>query len=150
MRCCSVACDIVSGTQSAIQLVARLKRVLRGSAPTAPVAPSQSRDTHPVELNAEDRKVLDFVLENQLSMCAYNNLVTGSNRIHQRSDDSAAAERSDSDNSTWTPWRGNARTQLSRKMSCLRRRRTCLDGTNYSAHQTSAVSRRTASSGDGS
>ena len=95
MRCCSVACDIVGGTQSAIQLVARLKRVLRGSAPTAPVAPSQSRDTHPVELNAEDRKVLEFVLENQLSMCAYNNLVTGSNRIHQRSDDSAVAERSE-------------------------------------------------------
>src|SRR5947207_14419889 len=82
MRCCSVACDIVSGTQSAIQLVARLKRVLRGSAPTAPVAPSQSRDTHPVELNAEDRKVLGFSLENQQSMYAYMHLISDSYLMH--------------------------------------------------------------------
>ena len=54
----------------------RLKRVLLGSAAPAPAAPAPAAPSHPVELDAEYRKVLEFVLENKLSMCGYNNLVT--------------------------------------------------------------------------
>src|SRR5262245_51027208 len=90
----------------------RLKCVLLGSAPSAPLrfkkaiksvgrllgveitrikaesaanARNQPQNTNfayfdpagvPVELDAEDRKVLEFVLENRLSICGYNNLVT--------------------------------------------------------------------------
>jgi hypothetical protein len=64
--------------KKAIKSVGRLLGVeitrVKAESPENP--PTQPRYTHPVELDAEDRSVLEFVLENQLSMCGYNNLVT--------------------------------------------------------------------------
>jgi O-methyltransferase len=64
--------------KKAIKSVGRLLgvEITRVKAGSPKNAPTQPRYVHPVELDAEDRRVLEFVLENQLSVCSYNNLVT--------------------------------------------------------------------------